>query len=97
MPWVADVGLRAMAAAISWARVHSWSRATTSVTRLMRSAVSAVTRSSFPVSAMRNVSARPTFRISPTGSSADTSPYVTCESKNVASSEQMTMSASLTR
>ena len=31
------------------------------------------------------------------GSSADTSPALTWESKNVASSEQMTMSASLTK
>ena len=36
-------------------------------------------------------------RISPTGSNADTIPTVTCESKNVASDEQMTTSDSLTK
>ena len=46
---------------------------------------------------MRKVSPRPTRRISPTGSIAETMPKVTCESKNVASSEQMTMSASFTK
>ena len=33
----------------------------------------------------------------PTGSSADAIPKVTCESKKVASDEQMTMSDSLTK
>ena len=63
----------------------------------MRSAVSADTRSSLPISAMRSVSPRPMRRMSPTGSSAETIPKVTCESKNVASVEQMTTSDSLTK
>ena len=86
-----------MAAAISWARDQRSSRSTISVTSPSRIAVSAVTRSSFPMSAMRSVSASPILRMRPTGSSADTSPYVTCESKNVASGEQMTTSASFTK
>ncbi len=49
------------------------------------------------MSAMRSVSPSPIRRMSPTGSSADTSRSVTCESKKVASSEQMTMSDSLTK
>ena len=63
-----------MPAASSCARSHSTARSTTSVTRPMRNAVCAVTRSSFPVNAMRSVWARPTRRMSPTGSRADTSP-----------------------
>ena len=47
------------------------------------------------ISAMRNVSPRPTRRIRPIGSSAQTRPADTCESKNVAPSEQMTTSDSL--
>ena len=86
-----------MPAASSCARGQSAVRSTTSVTRPMCKAVSAVTRSSLPVSAMRSVWARPTLRISPTGSRAETKPKVTCESKKVASVEQMTMSASFTK
>ena len=46
---------------------------------------------------MRNVSPRPMRRMSPTGSIAETIPNVTCESKNVASSEQITTSDSFTK
>jgi hypothetical protein len=74
VPCVADFGFRAMPAAISWARSHSCSRATTSVTNPIRNAVSALTRSSLPMSAIRRVSPKPTFRIKPTGSIAETRP-----------------------
>ena len=63
----------------------------------MRSAVSALTRSSLPIRAIRSVSPRPTRRISPMGSSAETRPALTWESKNVASVEQITTSDSLTK
>ena len=46
---------------------------------------------------MRSVSPSPMRRISPTGSIAETIPYVTWESKKVASGEQMTTSASFTK
>ena len=49
-------------------------RSTTSVTRPIRSAVSARHRSSLPISAMRSVSPRPMRRIRPIGSSAETMP-----------------------
>ena len=74
VPWVAAVGFAAMPAAISWARVQSAARSTTSVTRPMRSAVSAPTRSSLPDRAMRRVWASPIRRMRPTGSSAETMP-----------------------
>ena len=61
----------------------------------MRSAVSALTRSSLPINAIRNVSPRPMRRINPIGSSAHTNPADTWESKNVASVEQITTSDSL--
>ena len=73
------------------------SAATTSVTSPIRSAVSALTRSSLPINAIRSVSPRPTRRIRPIGSSAHTRPALTWESKNVASSRQMTTSDSLTK
>ncbi len=95
VPWVATDGLAAMVAAMSWARWRSASRSTISVTSPMRSAVSAVTRSSLPMSAMRSASPRPTLRMFPTGSSAHVRPKVTWLSKKVASGEQMTMSDSL--
>jgi hypothetical protein len=63
----------------------------------MRSAVSALTRSSLPINAIRRASPRPTRRINPIGSNAHTNPALTCESKNVASSEQITTSDSLTK
>ena len=76
-PSVAATGNRAIPAANSWARSQKASRDTTSVTRPIRNAVSAVTRSSLPVRAMRSVWARPTRRMSPIGSMAETRPYVT--------------------
>ena len=97
VPCVAAPGLAAMPAAISWARSHSAGRSTTSVTRPICSAVSAPTRSSLPDRAMRRVWARPIRRMRPTGSRAETRPTLTWESKKVASGEQMTMSASLTK
>jgi hypothetical protein len=97
VPCVAEGGLAAMVAAISWARSHSRSTGTTSDTSPIRSAVVAPTRSSLPISAMRSVSPRPMRRIRPIGSRAHTSPADTWESKNVASSEQMTTSDSLTK
>ena len=95
VPWVATAGYDAMSRARSCACGQSSSRPTTSVTRPSRSAVSADTRSALPVRAMRSVSPSPMRRINPIGSMADTKPYVTWESKNVASSEQITTSASL--
>ena len=97
VPCVAAVGLAAISAASAWARSQSAARGTISVTSPMRSAVSAPTRSSLPRSAIRSVSPRPILRIRPTGSSADTMPKLTWESKKVASGEQMTMSASFTK
>ena len=71
---------------------------TTSVTRPRRSAVAAVMRSSFPMRAQRSTSPSGTPRCSmPIGSSALTIPTLACGSKNTASSEQMTMSDSLTK
>ena len=92
---MAEDGFAAMPAAMSWARAHSCSRSTISVTKPISNAVVALTRSSLPISAMRNVWARPTLRMSPTGSRAETMPKVTWESKNVASGAQITMSDSL--
>ena len=97
VPWVATDGLAAIVAAISWARSQRSSRSTISVTRPMRRAVSAPTRSSLPMSAMRSVSPRPIRRMSPMGSMAETIPALTCESKKVASGEQITTSDSLTK
>ena len=71
-------------------------RETTSVTSPSRSAVSAVMRSSLPMSAQRRTSPSGTPRCNmPIGSSALTIPTLACGSKNTASSEQMMMSDSL--
>lgn len=94
VPCVAAVGFAAMRFAIACARSQSSARGTTSVTIPIRNAESAPTRSSFPARAMRSVSPRPIRRMSPTGSSADTRPADTCESKKVASDEQITTSDS---
>ena len=56
--------------AISWARAHSSLARDDLGHQLIRSAVSALTRSSLPINAIRSVSPRPTRRISPIGSSA---------------------------
>ena len=96
VPWIA-LGLRcAIDRAISRARSRSSSRGTTSVTRPIRRAVSAVMRSSLPISAQRRTSPSGTPRCNmPIGSSADTIPTLAWGSKKAASSEQMMMSASL--
>ena len=97
VPWVAVGGLAAIVAAISCARSHSCSSATTSVTNPIRSAVWAPTRSSLPINAIRSVSPRPTRRIKPDRFEGGHQPALTWESKNVAPSAQITTSASLTK
>ncbi len=96
VPWIALGLRRAIDKAISRARSRSCSRETTSVTSPTRSAVSAVTRSSLPMSAQRSTSPSGTPRCNiPIGSSALTMPTFACGSKKTASSEQMMMSDSL--
>src|SRR5690606_10822619 len=96
VPWIAR-GLRAaMVAAISRARSRSCARGTTSDTSPMRSAVSALIRSSFPMRAQRITPPMLTPRAStPIGSGAEPGPTLACGSKKVASSLQMTMPAAL--
>ena len=98
LPWIASGRRDAISAASSCARAHRSARGTISVTIPRRIAVSAVRRSSLPSSAHRSTSPSGTLRRNnPMGSNADTTPRDACGSKNVASSEQMMMSDSLTK
>ena len=97
VPRTASGALRLTVSASSRARSASRSCSTTSVTSPRSKARSALIRSCLPSSAMRMATLTGTARATRTISRPDTSPMLTCGSKNSARSEAITRSPVVTR